>query len=42
MSESQPKVYILHENLDWTRHLVTWLQQKQIPYETLGPIKWSH
>ncbi|WP_430490622.1 ATP-grasp domain-containing protein [Lactiplantibacillus pentosus] len=33
MSESQPKVYILHENLDWTRHLVTWLQQKQIPYE---------
>ncbi|MFT8908446.1 MAG: alpha-L-glutamate ligase [Lentilactobacillus diolivorans] len=33
MSELQPKIYILHENLDWTRHLVTWLERKDIPYE---------
>jgi len=33
MSATQPKVYVLHENLDWTRHLVTWLERKHIPYE---------
>ncbi|MFD1319244.1 ATP-grasp domain-containing protein [Loigolactobacillus zhaoyuanensis] len=33
MTEEQPKVYVLHENIDWTRHLVTWLEDKKIPYE---------
>lgn len=31
MSES--KVYIIHENWEWTEHLVKWLNEKQIPYE---------
>lgn len=30
---TQPKVYIIHENLEWTNHLVKWLEEKQIPYE---------
>lgn len=30
---SEPKVYILHENLEWTQHLTKWLEKKEIPYE---------
>lgn len=33
MTEKQPKVYVLHENLEWTQHLVKWLEDKAIPYE---------
>ena len=29
------KVYVIHENNDWTRHLVQRLEQLEIPYETL-------
>ena len=27
------KVYIIHENLEWTQHLVNWLEHYEIPYE---------
>ncbi|MDA5387228.1 ATP-grasp domain-containing protein [Loigolactobacillus backii] len=33
MTAKQPKVYVLHENLEWTQHLVTWLERNAIPYE---------
>lgn len=33
MAQTQPKIYVLHENIEWTQHLVTWLEQKNIPYE---------
>ena len=29
------KVYVIHENEDWTNHLVKRLEQLEIPYETL-------
>ncbi len=30
---SQAKVYVIHENLEWTSHLVKWLEEFAIPYE---------
>ncbi|SEN72332.1 hypothetical protein SAMN04488134_101736 [Amphibacillus marinus] len=30
---SQPKVFVLHENLEWTEHLTKWLDIKGVPYE---------
>lgn len=30
---SQAKVYVIHENLEWTQHLVKWLEEKDVPYE---------
>lgn len=30
---SQAKVYIIHENWEWTQHLTKWLEEKEIPYE---------
>ena len=30
---SQAKVYVIHENLEWTQHLVKWLEEKNVPYE---------
>lgn len=30
---SQAKVYVIHENLEWTQHLVKWLEKKEIPHE---------
>lgn len=30
---SQAKVYVIHENLEWTQHLVKWLEEKEVPYE---------
>ncbi|MGT2831933.1 ATP-grasp domain-containing protein [Streptococcus halotolerans] len=27
------KVYVIHENLEWTNHLVKWLEEKEVPYE---------
>lgn len=30
---SQAKVYIIHENPEWTKNVTTWLDQKGIPYE---------
>ena len=29
------KVYIIHENLEWTQHLVNWLEHYEIPYELM-------
>lgn len=28
---SQAKVYVIHENLEWTQHLVKWLEEKNVP-----------
>ena len=28
---SQAKVYVIHENLEWTQHLVKWLEEKMCP-----------
>ncbi|MFT8909280.1 MAG: alpha-L-glutamate ligase [Lentilactobacillus diolivorans] len=33
MTKEAPKVFVLHENIDWTQHLVNWLESKNIPYE---------
>ena len=30
---SQAKVYVIHENLEWTEHLVKWLKKEEVPYE---------
>ena len=30
---AEKKVYVIHENLEWTQHLVKWLEEKKIPYE---------
>ena len=30
---AEKKVYVIHENLEWTKHLVKWLEEKKIPYE---------
>lgn len=30
---SEAKVYVIHENLEWTNHLVKWLEKFDIPYE---------
>lgn len=27
------KVYVIHENLEWTNHLVKWLESEDVPYE---------
>ena len=27
------KVYVIHENLEWTQHLVKWLEELEVPYE---------
>ena len=29
------KVYIIHENMDWTRHLTARLDELSVPYEEL-------
>lgn len=29
---TQPRVYILQENMEWTQHLVHWLENYQVPY----------
>ena len=28
------KIYVIHENDDWTRHLVNRLEELNLPYET--------
>lgn len=33
MTKEAPKVFVLHENIDWTQHLVNWLESKNIPYD---------
>ena len=30
---SNAKVYVIHENIEWTQHLVKWLEKIQVPYE---------
>ena len=30
---AEKKVYVIHENLEWTQHLVKWLEEKKVPYE---------
>ena len=30
---SEAKVYVIHENLEWTQHLVKWLEELEVPYE---------
>ena len=30
---SEAKVYVIHENLEWTQHLVKWLEVLEVPYE---------
>lgn len=27
------KVYVIHENIEWTQHLVKWLEREGVPYE---------
>lgn len=29
----EPKIYILHENDEWTQYLIHWLDRKNVPYE---------
>lgn len=30
---TQKKVYVIHENIEWTNHLVKWLERHDVPYE---------
>ena len=30
---SEAKVYVIHENLEWTQHLVKWLEELEVLYE---------
>ena len=30
---SNAKVYVIHENIEWTQYLVKWLEKIQVPYE---------
>ena len=27
------KFYVIHENLEWTQHLVKWLEELEVPYK---------
>ena len=38
---SNAKVYVIHENIEWTQHLVKWLEKIQVPYELWDFIEWD-